>query len=93
MHPLMMDEGHPESALGDQEAMMDSHPSTVCNLRDLHPADLLVAATRERLAVTAVRQRPGVTIVLPSWRVVTHAVRVMLSGLSLRPRLGAWTHA
>jgi hypothetical protein len=48
MHANDMDDGHPESAAGEQEVAMFSHPDTIVTSAALHRDDLLATAASER---------------------------------------------
>jgi hypothetical protein len=87
------DEGHPELAAGDQEAIMIPHPSTFAASAEEARQELVALVARERLSATVSDQTPRAPVQLP-WRgLLIRAVRMTDSGLGVRLRPRAWTHA
>jgi hypothetical protein len=72
---------------------MIPHPSTFAASAEEQRRNLLAFAARERVSATAPDQTPRAPVLPPLWRLVTQAVRMSRSGLSVPPRPRVWTHA
>ena len=72
---------------------MIPHPNAVYTYTETRRQDLFAVVAQERLAAAAPDRSSQAPVLPPLWGVVTRAVRMTRSGLSVQPRPRVWTHA
>jgi hypothetical protein len=72
---------------------MGPHPNTEHTYTETRRQEFVAIVPRERLADAAPDRSSRVPGLPPLWGLVTRAVRMIRSGLSVQPRPRVWTHA